>query len=392
MAEASYCFAPRASDIEMTSEVIDAGQAAVNYVHGGNLTEAVAAYGFAREQWLDISTGVAPWGWPVPTLPAEVWRRLPSNPTSTAESPCPLLSAAAAYYGCEYDADDSALLELAGSQQAIQALPGLFPQARVALPSLGYWEHRRAWQGSRHQLWDYDERLELLEEKIFSGQLDIVVVINPNNPTGQRLDRQRLLRWREYLAGRGGWLIVDEAFMDVEPADSLAGQCPRPGLVVLRSLGKFFGLAGLRLGFMLAPSALCRRLAEQLGSWQVSGPAQWVGARALADELWQQQQRQRITSMAALQIETLQALLDNSLLNRDGPSQAHLIDAGLFMSVFLPPEIAEKLHRSLARQAVWGRRFVDPQRQRGCLRFGLAADASELQRMTAALRQGLKEL
>src|SRR5690606_32701627 len=115
-------------------------------------------------------------------------------------------------------------------------------------------------------------------------RFDVLLVVNPNNPSGRLIERERLLDWHARLAERGGWLLVDEAFMDCTPEHSLAVDSQKPGLIVLRSFGKFFGLAGLRLGFALAEPALLERLAEQLGPWAVSGPARAVATALLADE------------------------------------------------------------------------------------------------------------
>ena len=235
----------------------------INITHGGDLDQAAREFGIPREKWLDLSTGIAPWSWPVSDIPTAVWQRLPAVD-------CPLRHAAAAYYGCPPDA----VLAIPGSQFAIQTLPQLFPDnTRVAIPELGYFEHRKAWQKAGHQLVDYsDQALDQLELQIEAGELDVVLVINPNNPTATLLERTRLLHWCELLARRGGCLIVDEAFMDTEQRMSLASECPRPGLVVLRSLGKFFGLAGLRVGFVLAESPVLELLSQRLGPWAVNGP------------------------------------------------------------------------------------------------------------------------
>src|SRR5476649_781594 len=126
-----------------------------------------------------------------------------------------------------------------------------------------------------------------------SDSLDVLVVVNPNNPTGLSLPPQRLLDWHSRLAQRGGWLVVDEAFMDVTPQLSLASQAHQVGLIVLRSFGKFFGLAGVRLGFVLAERKLLRLLAEQVGPWAVSGPTRVLGQVCLRDTAGHERQRVR---------------------------------------------------------------------------------------------------
>ncbi len=356
----------------------------INLTHGGDLDLAARTFGIPREQWLDLSTGIAPWGWTVDAVPAEVWLRLPAVE-------CPLREPSGRYYGC----DPEAVLAIPGSQFAIQTLPTLLPPGRVALPALGYFEHRKAWQAAGHRLLDYDDNsLEQLEAKIRAGQLEAVVVINPNNPTATIIDKARLLRWSQLLARRGGHLIVDEAFMDSDGTQSLAPECPRPGLVVLRSLGKFFGLAGLRLGFVLAESGLQEQLQARLGPWAVGGPAQYVGAKALRDGVWQKRQRQRVRQTRSDQWQ----MLTETLAGGSDAIPCRLGLGPLFMSVFLPNTMARSLAERLAAQGIWVRRFVFTERQQGqlrqmgCLRFGLVKDGDQLQRLRIGINHCVMEL
>lgn len=145
------------------------------------------------------------------------------------------------------------MLSVPGSQFAIQTLPQLFPKAaRVALPQSACFEHLQSWQRAGHRLFDYnDGSLAQLENKIAAGELDVVLAVNPSNSTTTLLGRDRLLHWCELLARRGGCLIIDEAFMDSEPGMSLATECPRPGLVVLRSIVNFWSCR-LAVGFCVS--------------------------------------------------------------------------------------------------------------------------------------------
>ena len=238
--------------------------------HGGGLRVAAEQYGIPLSDWLDLSTGINPQGWPVTPVPGTVWQRLP-------EADDGLEAAAAAYYGAE------SLLPVAGSQAAIQALPRLRALGRIGVLSPSYAEHAHAWRRAGHQV----ELLSADRLDTAIAQLDTLVLAHPNNPTGVRFPVDALLDWRARLAARGGWLVVDEAFMDATPEDSLAGQTGLPGLIVLRSLGKFFGLAGARVGFALAEPALLlgivavvratgeMSLASALGA---ASPGLWAGS------------------------------------------------------------------------------------------------------------------
>lgn len=319
--------------------------------HGGGVLQTAADTGIAAERWLDLSTGINPQGWPVPPLPAEVWRRLP-------ERGDPLPAVAAGYYGTPH------LLALAGSQAAIQGLPGLRPAGRVGMVFPSYAEHGAAWQRAGHAV------LPVLPAEIDRAidGLDVLLLVHPNNPTGQRYPLAQLEDWLGRLRRRGAWLVLDEAFMDATPQDSLAPRCGGEGLVVLRSVGKFFGLAGLRLGFVAAWPALLAALEERLGPWAVSHPARWVGGLALADTAWQQQARQSLAEASV----RLAALLAAAGLPPAGGS-------ALFQ--WVPSARAAQWQQALMQQAILLRRFEEP----AALRFGLPGAESEWQRLQQAL-------
>lgn len=321
--------------------------------HGGQLRHASRTYGIPLERWLDLSTGISPWAYPLPPVPPDCWQRLP-------EAEDGLEAAAAHYYG------STALLPVNGSQQAIQALPHLRPaRQRVGILSPAYHSHQQAWQAAGHEVLAVDAAQ--LEQHL--PTLDVLVVVNPTNPTACQYAPETLRHWHQRLAQRGGWLVVDEAFMDATPANSLITAEPVAGLVVLRSIGKFFGLAGIRLGFVWAEPHLLRRLAQQQNDWAVSHPARWAGRLALADSGWQQQQRERLHT-ASQRLRTL-------LANRFTAEVSH---SALF--AYVPLANAAQVHQHLAQQGILTRLFLKP----AALRFGLPASAADWQRLQEGLR------
>jgi cobalamin biosynthetic protein CobC len=200
------------------------------------------------------------------------------------------------------------------------------------------------------------------------GAADTLLLVQPNNPDGQLFSREQLLAWHAGLSARGGRLIVDEAFLDAETAASLVPLAGRPGLVVLRSIGKFFGLAGARVGFVFAEAALLEQLAERLGPWAVSGPARAVTAAALVDRAWQSAARERL----AADSRRLGLLLD-----RHGLAGG----AGTALFQWRPTPNAAAIHVRLAEQGVLTRLFETP----SGLRFGLPGHDIEWARLAAAL-------
>ncbi|AJZ60382.1 threonine-phosphate decarboxylase [Paraburkholderia fungorum] len=326
-------------------------------VHGGNLHEAAQRYGIPYAQWLDLSTGINPHGYPVPPVPADAWRRLPDEGDGFA-------ACAAHYYGAP---DAAHVLPVAGSQAAIRALPSLLPRARVGVAPLTYSEYAPAFERAGHQVVPLDASWDTLPESLIH-----VVVVNPNNPTAEHLSTGKLLQWHAQLRARGGTLLVDEAFADTMPSASLAANTHRDGLIVLRSPGKFFGLAGVRAGFVLGAPALLDALRHRLGAWTVSGPARHAVKAAFEDPLWQQQMRTRLDTESARLVSLLHA---QGFATRSTPLFAWTDDAR-----------AAALHEALAQRGVWTRLFTAS----GSVRFGLPASEAEWTRFEESLREAIR--
>lgn len=323
----------------------------VPLLHGGRLRAAAARYRIALSDWLDLSTGINPNGWPVPAVPVSCWARLPEDEDE-------LELAACAYY----DAED--VLPVAGSQAAIQALPRLRAPSRVHVLHPGYAEHAHAWRRGGHVV--AGVAADQVERVV--DEADVLVLIHPNNPTGARFATEQLLDWHARLAGRGGWLVIDEAFMDVTPQFSMCRFATREGLIIFRSLGKFFGLAGARVGFVCAHPALLTQLHGVLGPWCVNAPARWIATAALADRAWQDTMQQHLRRESA----RLRALLARHGLAPEG---------GCALFQWLRTPHATTLHDALARQGILARLFVES----SSLRFGLPGAAENWQRLDDAL-------
>ena len=341
--------------------------------HGGQLQRAQIEFPQAPTPWLDLSTGIAPWSWPVPDIPNEIWQRLPEHSET-------LLQAARDYYGCYA----WQVIPVPGSQLGIERIPHYLEAGRGAIPLWGYAEHRKAWAYAGHSLCFYRDQEEL-EALIQSGQVQHVLVINPNNPSAQMISVSDLRRWQPLLQSRGGALVIDEAFMDALPvlhsffsSETDSEASPPQNVVVLRSVGKFFGMAGLRLGFVLCGSAFAPKIRADLPLWGLSHPAQWLGEQMLRDESWQQQQRQRIQHYSQKLAKLLQQCLphQHSQALRIGP---------LFCTLLGPKGELLSIYRQLARQGILIRFFEEQQGQAG-LRFGLCDD-SGLERLRQALAE-----
>jgi cobalamin biosynthesis protein CobC len=315
--------------------------------HGGDLGDVRRRHPDAPQPWIDLSTGINPLPYPVVEMSADAWSRLPSRDAERT-----LIAAAAQRYRCEA----GQLVVAPGTQALIQILPRLMTRCRVAIVGPTYAEHELNWRRHGHDV--------TVVKGLEAADADIVVVVNPDNPTG-RLTPTQALRG---VAAR--LLVVDEAFIDLLPNDaSLAGDLP-DNAVLLRSFGKTYGLAGVRLGFAIAAAPFATRLREELGPWAVSGPALSIGATALADGAWLQNTATRL----GRDVRRLDALLVSA-------GFAILGGTALFR-LASHPEAQEKAE-DLARQGIHVRAFSD---RPTCLRFGLPRDDEEFRRLSAALQ------
>lgn len=322
--------------------------------HGGRLRAAVQQFGVPLEQWIDLSTGISPWLYPISEPPTSAWHRLPEPDDG-------LDGAAAQYYG------NSQLLATAGSQPAIQQLPALFDPCRVAIIGPTYNEHIAAWRQQPHDVLLVDSLTAAL-----ATDARIIVLCNPNNPTATHYQPTELLEAATQLNARDGWLLVDEAYGDANPeysVTSLAGTTQAPRLIVLRSLGKFFGLAGARVGFVVADNALLQRLAEVLGPWTISGPSRHIAQQALLNKAWQANQMTRIND-AGVRLKLL--------IQRTVATDRAVQSTGLFSTFRL--DHAEGFFAHMASRGILVRLF----REESLIRIGIAAD-HEWKRLEHAL-------
>ncbi|CAA0087534.1 Threonine-phosphate decarboxylase [Zhongshania aliphaticivorans] len=317
---------------------------------------------------LDLATGVNPWVWPVPTPPIECYGKLPYFSEA-------LQQAAAQYYGVAAEH----ILATAGSQPVIQLLPSLASKGRVLLPAVGYEEHRFRWQLAGHNVFRFEcYGRDVIAEHICRDSITHLVLISPNNPSTHQVTVDDLIYWRTLLPDNG-MLVVDQAFADANPESDVSALAGEQGIVLLRSVGKFFGLPGLRLGFVLAHSQLLAELDRQLGPWAVSGPAQWIGQRALVDDNWQQQMLKTLQCTSTAQAEILAATF------RD--SDVRCLKSGLFISLVMPLEKAKRLQLACYQVGLSVRVYHCG--GEGYMRWGLAKDSDELARRLSLLDPNL---
>ncbi|MCE4222237.1 threonine-phosphate decarboxylase [Methylobacterium sp. C25] len=308
----------------------------------------------APEPWIDLSTGINPVPYPLPPFEASALCRLPSAADLLA-----LKRAAAEAYGAS---GPESVAAAPGSQILIETLPRLRARARVAVVGPTYAEHAAAWARGGHDV-------ETVPDLPAAGRFEAVVVVNPNNPDGRVHETGRLAEMARDLAAWGGMLVVDEAFADFEPGFAEPGALG-PSAVRLRSFGKSYGLAGLRLGFALAAPALARRIETALGPWAVSGPAIAAGLAALPDRAW-------CREAAAARAQDA-ARLDRMIQHHGGRIVG---GTALFRTAVFDDGPA--VFRRLGKAGIYVRRFPATPAQ---LRFGLPPDKGAWCRLSRALK------
>ncbi|AHB48485.1 L-threonine-O-3-phosphate decarboxylase [Hyphomicrobium nitrativorans NL23] len=322
--------------------------------HGGDLDRARARFPNARLPWIDLSTGINPVPYPLPELAPELWTRLPMRSDERR-----LKEAAARRYGA---ASPDAVVCAPGTQALIQVLPRLVASSRVAVLGPTYGEHAAAWRQAGHDVMD-------VADADAARGAHVVVVVNPNNPTGRIVPPDTLREVAVRLDAAGGLLVVDEAFADVAPQSASVVPDLPPSTVVLRSLGKMYGLAGVRLGFAIAQGDMAQRIREAMGPWAVSGPALAIGAAALADDAW---------------LNASRAALDLAAKRLDGSLEANgltvLGGTSLFRLASHPE--AARVAEALGRAGLLVREFSYAPTW---LRFGLPGSEAEWKRLERAL-------
>ncbi len=324
-------------------------------VHGGRLDAAIAEFGGRVGEWLDLSTGINPWPWPVGDFSPECFTRLPGEAAEKA-----LLNVARTYYQLR---DEHSIVAANGTQALIQLLPSVLEGVIVEIISPTYGEHAHCWRMEGRQV------REIGEPAAVSDKSDIVVIGNPNNPDCRHHEPEELRGLAKQLNERGGVLVVDEAFCDVTPELSLVPSLP-DNAIVLRSFGKFFGLAGVRLGFAIGNHEIANQLHSKIGPWAVSGSALEIGRHALQNDQWIGSTRERLHAVSKRQASVLE---DCGL--------AICGNATLFIET--SHERAPEIHRKLLAEQILVRDFPDrPDR----LRYGLCPDDASMSRLANALK------
>ncbi len=322
--------------------------------HGGSLAEARLLFPDTPAPWIDLSTGINPIPYPLPEMPAARFTRLPEPAEIQG-----LERVAAEAYGAK-SADQVA--SAPGTQSLIGLIAQVYAVKDVTILGPTYGEHAPAWAAAGAKVTEVSAPSDLRGAA--------AVLCNPNNPDGRVLAAKDVLEIATRITSGGGVTIVDEAFADLEDGNfSVAAHVEGARIIVLRSFGKTYGLAGVRLGFAIAAPELLAPIRAALGPWPVSGPALEFGAAALADSEW----RKRTAERLSRDITTLDSMLKKSGLDILGGTRLFRLASS---------ERAPEYFQNLGESGIYFRRFGD---RPNLLRFGIPANAAEWDRLAASL-------
>lgn len=323
--------------------------------HGGRINAAQLLFPNAPLPWIDLSTGVNPYGYPIPEIAPQVWSRLPDDRAFSA-----IEDAARMRYNAPLQAS---VVAGAGVQSFIQILPRVFPRQRVAILGFTYAEYALTWgaSGSTVEIVDTIEQLD--------KDFDVGIIVNPNNPDGRLVEKDQIVDLAQRFAKKDQLLIIDESFVDFYPQLSAVNLSILDSVIILRSFGKTYGLPGLRLGFALCSQQNESLLRQALGPWSVSGPALAIGLRALSDPDW--------VNRAAIKCRHDADCLDDLLKNA-----GFIAIGGTILYRLVQHEEAQRIFDKLCSHGILVRYFPEKQ---DWLRFGLPDDSKAWARLTKAL-------
>jgi cobalamin biosynthesis protein CobC len=323
--------------------------------HGGRINAAQLLFPNAPLPWIDLSTGVNPRAYPIPEIAPQAWSRLPDDGAVSS-----IEDAARVRYNAPSQAR---VVAGAGVQSFIQILPHIFPRRRVAILGFTYAEYALTWSASGSAI----EIIDTIEQ--LDQDFDIGIIVNPNNPDGRLVEKDRIIDLAQRFARKNQLLIIDESFVDFYPQLSAVELSILDSVIVLRSFGKTYGLPGLRLGFALCSKYNEILLRKALGPWAVSGPALAIGLKALSDLEW--------VNCAAVQCRHDAERLDDLLKNTGFSSIG-----GTMLYRLVQHGEAQRIFDKLCAHGILVRRFPEKQ---DWLRFGLPDDSKAWVRLTAAL-------
>ncbi|MCR5834039.1 MAG: aminotransferase class I/II-fold pyridoxal phosphate-dependent enzyme [Selenomonadaceae bacterium] len=269
------------------------------YEHGGRVYDANGKIG----DWLDFSANINPLG-----LSEKILRTLEENLCGVVNYPDPNATELKIAIAERYGVSEKNLVLLNGAAEFFYLYLNLMRYRRVIIPVPSFAEYERAARAARCEVKyfmtdaadNFAPNIDKLCAEV-TGK-DCVILGRPNNPTGNLIAPEKILRLAEVTN-----VLVDESFIDFIDAPSLR-KFVSAKISVVQSLTKIFAIPGLRLGFAVVAEDLAQRLNMAKDVWNVNFLAQKVGAAALTDEEYLRQTRMWLTTEREYFIGRLKAM------------------------------------------------------------------------------------
>ncbi len=255
--------------------------------HGGNIKKVSDLYGVDPGEILDFSASINPLGYP-DSVRAAILDRF-DEVLNYPDSECSdLRSTIAAKYAC----NEANILVGNGSNELFYLVPRTLKPGSGIILQPTFSEFQDALSSADVRVTDVmneDDDFPLFnlhDSQLKDCRDEIIIFCNPNNPTGQLIQREEIVRFVEANSDR--FVVIDEAFMDFVEEEERYSVLPDAhtlkNLIVVRSLTKFYGFPGLRLGFLVASTPVMNKLWKFKEPWTVNSLAQVAGSTALGDD------------------------------------------------------------------------------------------------------------
>jgi threonine-phosphate decarboxylase len=253
--------------------------------HGGDVAAIARRYGVDPAALVDFSSNADPYGTPARVVSALY--ALAQSKDELSQYPEPTAQALREAAGERHGIDPASVVVANGATALLDAVVRTTAPGATVVPVPAFSEYRRAVEsaGSRfvpyplNASFDWDDA-ELLQ-RIADEKATLLILANPHNPSGLLVPAVRLRMLAEDCARLGTFVIVDEAFIDYAEKESLARSVPE-NVIVIRSLTKFFGMPGIRIGYAVASAPLAEAIASRLPSWPVGAVDLAAGVAALS--------------------------------------------------------------------------------------------------------------
>jgi len=287
--------------------------------HGGNLRETAENYNISAERIIDFSSNINPLGFP-PEIKNMIIKDIDNIIDEVCHYPDPECKLFKDVLSANLGVKTSSLLIGNGSNELIYLLVRVLAPRRVLIlvPSFSEYERAAVSAGAKCRFLNFrinhgsSSEFNLNVDEVLQNidGVDLVFICNPNNPTGLLLYKDEIEYLIKKCEERNVFVIIDEAFIDFvegsEDVTMIGAAIKNKNVAVLRSMTKFFAIAGLRLGYLAGNSELVKKISESQPTWSVNCLAQLVGKELIKNSDFIRKSREYILKQRAIFFKSLE--------------------------------------------------------------------------------------